>query len=65
MDVKKIHDGFLEGLVFDDSQRGSSYLPDDYCGEYEYMNFPITSVKVKFVKYFNRSLRADKYSLSY
>ena len=34
----------VQGWVWDDSQRGSSLLPDDYSGENQWMNFPRTCV---------------------
>lgn len=45
MHIEKVLDGYVEGLVWDDSGSGSSYLPDDYRGQYEYMNFPISYIK--------------------
>lgn len=35
---------FVEGFVFDDSDRGNPYLPDDYWGENIWMNFPLSCV---------------------
>ncbi len=45
MRVERLSNGYIEGLVWDGSERGSPYLPDDYYGEYNYMNFPISCVR--------------------
>ena len=41
----KIKDGVVEGLVWDTTDCGSSYLPDDYMGEWQLMNFPISCIR--------------------
>ena len=43
----KIVDGYVEGLVWDSSDAGSPYMPDDYMGHYEYMNFPVSCIRKK------------------
>lgn len=36
-----VQDGYVIGEVWDDSERGSALLPDDYRGEPTTMNFPV------------------------
>lgn len=45
-DVVKASDGrwYVEGLVWHESGYYQYNMPEDYHGEYEYMNFPITCV---------------------
>ena len=40
-----VQDGYVVGEVLDTSTVGSSYLPDDYRGEYVLMNFPVSCVR--------------------
>jgi hypothetical protein len=43
MDIVKVENGFVEGLVWFE---GSGFnMPEDYHGENEYMNFPITCIR--------------------
>ncbi|MFX0135464.1 MAG: hypothetical protein ACFFDN_17605 [Candidatus Hodarchaeota archaeon] len=41
----KINEKFIEGETWDNSQIGSSLLPDNYMGEKIVMNFPISCIK--------------------
>jgi hypothetical protein len=45
LQVRKVANGYVEGLVWDSTMAGSPYYPDDYRGEYQYMNFPVTCVR--------------------
>jgi len=43
--VKKIVDDYVEGLVWQEEGYYQYNMPEDYHGEYEYMNFPISCIK--------------------
>jgi len=47
MEVKKIleKEKIVEGLVWDESDCCQYNMPEDYRGEYEYMNFPFSCIK--------------------
>lgn len=40
-----IKDSVVEGKVWDGSESGSPYMPDDYRGQYEWMNFPKSCIR--------------------
>lgn len=40
----RIEDGRVVGVAWDESDRGSGLLPDDYTGEPLTMNFPVSCV---------------------
>lgn len=40
-----IEKGYVHGRVWDSGGAGSSLMPDDYMGEYDYMNFPVGCIK--------------------
>lgn len=44
MKVKEDDGTVVQGLVWDSTFAGDSYYPDDYSGEYQWMNFPKTCV---------------------
>ena len=46
----KIKDGFIVGDVWDTSQCGSGYYPDDYMGEWFTMSFPVSCIRKKVAK---------------
>lgn len=43
----KIKDGFVEGEAWDNTKVGSTYMPDDYRGEWCTMNFPVSCIRKK------------------
>ena len=45
MEVKNITNGFVEGLVWEETGYYQFNMPEEYHGEYEYMNFPISCIK--------------------
>lgn len=45
MEVKKITGKYVEGLVWLEEGYYQPNMPEDYHGEYEYMNFPITCIR--------------------
>ena len=40
-----IEGNYVTGEAWDDTERGSPYLSDDYMGEYVTMNFPIGCIR--------------------
>ena len=47
MSIKKVlpKKGIIEGLVWNETGYYQYNMPEDYHGEYEYMNFPFTCIK--------------------
>lgn len=41
----EIQDGYVIGEVWDNSQVGSAFMPDDYMGELATLNFPISCIR--------------------
>ena len=42
-----IKNGYVIGETWDNSETGSSYLSDDYTGQYITMSFPVTCIRKK------------------
>ena len=45
MEIKEVKNGTVEGLVWQEEGYYQYNMPEDYHGEYEYMNFPISCIR--------------------
>jgi len=48
MKVKKLHNDYVEGLVWVEESYGHFNMPDDYHGYNDYMNFPISCIRKNY-----------------